>query len=359
MADKNEVYEILADKYLVPGSERFIKVMKAMITEEEGNLMLELFTPMTADALIQKTGVEENNIKNRLNVMTKKGVLSLRNNVYSTANALIPLCHQTVNMSNYTDELWTDFFLEEWIYLIAKIQHGNAMKGPTFHRILPALQALAVSTHIPKDQILWYEDLDAALQRSIQITFGRCVCRAQYGRYVGCTQKVDGCMHLVLNDGKATPMPQASTLQQYTYKEALKELYDAEDSGMCHLCQNHPRLSETCNCCDDCCRVIIPLIRAQPDYDKADPQKSRFQASVNQDLCNGCQTCMGRCLFKAVEMKKVAGSKKLKAEVIAKKCMGCGLCVYTCPQKAIRFDIVRPPEHISTNNPNFVGRPGF
>jgi Pyruvate/2-oxoacid:ferredoxin oxidoreductase delta subunit len=34
-------------------------------------------------------------------------------------------------------------------------------------------------------------------------------------------------------------------------------------------------------------------------------------------------------------MKKVEGSKKMKAQVIAKKCMGCGLCVYKCPQKAI------------------------
>ena len=77
-----------------------------------------------------------------------------------------------------------------------------------------------------------------------------------------------------------------------------------------------------------------------------DPTKSRYQASVNQELCNGCQTCMGRCMFKAIEMVKVPGSKKLKSQVIKDKCMGCGLCVYTCEQKAIRYDIVRPPIHI-------------
>jgi ferredoxin len=43
---------------------------------------------------------------------------------------------------------------------------------------------------------------------------------------------------------------------------------------------------------------------------------------------------------------KVPGSKKMKASITEKSCMGCGLCVYTCPEKAIRFDIVRPPEHI-------------
>jgi len=29
-------------------------------------------------------------------------------------------------------------------------------------------------------------------------------------------------------------------------------------------------------------------------------------------------------------------------------CMGCGLCVFKCPDKAIRFETVRPPEHIPT-----------
>jgi Pyruvate/2-oxoacid:ferredoxin oxidoreductase delta subunit len=356
MAGQSEVFNQLAEKYGVPGSERFIKVLDAMITPEEGEILLALWTPVTFQELAGKLNMEENHIRNKLAVMLENRLITKRKETYFAPTALIPLCHQTVNMSAITDRLWTDFFFEEWRYVIAKVQHDNRLtKGATFHRILPALQALAMSPHIPPEDILWYENLDAALKRANQIVSVRCVCRAQYHK---CNNKEELCMHLTLNDGFSPPMDRWTDLKHYTYQEALDELYAAEDAGMCHLCQNFPRLEETCNCCDDCCRVINPLINCQEDYDIADPHKSRFQASINQDACNGCQTCMERCMFKAVEMVKTENQKKLKARIIAKKCMGCGLCVYTCPQKAIRFDIVRPPNFIPFDNPFHKGRLG-
>jgi ferredoxin len=45
-------------------------------------------------------------------------------------------------------------------------------------------------------------------------------------------------------------------------------------------------------------------------------------------------------------MKKVPGSKKLKASVNTDKCKGCGLCVIGCEQKALVFDLVKPPEYL-------------
>jgi Na+-translocating ferredoxin:NAD+ oxidoreductase RNF subunit RnfB len=75
---------------------------------------------------------------------------------------------------------------------------------------------------------------------------------------------------------------------------------------------------------------------------------SRFKAVIDETLCNGCQTCVERCHFDAIEMRKAAGSKKMKSFVLDEHCMGCGLCIYTCPQKAMHLEIVRPPEHIPT-----------
>ncbi len=352
MANQADSYKVLAEKYGVPGSEMFTRVMEAMVTPEEAEILVETWKPSTLQEVAAKLKIDENHLRNRLAVLVNKRVLNLRNDAYSTQSNLINLCHATVNMSNITDKLWTDFFFQEWRYVIAKVQHNNRLKGPTFHRILPALQAIKASPNIKPEQVLWYENLDAVLQRSKQIVFVRCVCRSQYHM---CKNKEDLCMHVTLEDDKSPALERWNNLKQYSYKEALEELYAAEDAGMCHLSQNHPRLQETCNCCEDCCRVINPLIYAQEDYDIADPHKSRFQASIDQDKCNGCQTCMERCMFKAIEMVKVGGSKKLKSHVIEKNCMGCGLCVYKCPQKAIRYDIVRPPEFIPANNPFFQG----
>ena len=49
-------------------------------------------------------------------------------------------------------------------------------------------------------------------------------------------------------------------------------------------------------------------------------------------------------------MKKVKGSKKLKAFVNEEKCMGCGLCVIGCEQKALIFDLVKPPEYLAIDH---------
>jgi len=31
---------------------------------------------------------------------------------------------------------------------------------------------------------------------------------------------------------------------------------------------------------------------------------------------------------------------------VEKECMGCGVCVVGCKQKALKYELVRPPEHI-------------
>jgi ferredoxin len=344
MAKQNEAFYELAKRWHAPGSEQFVGVLEAMLTPEEGKMVLELWTPMTCDALATKLNLDKYNLRPKLDTLAKKGVVSLRKDIYSTQTRMTPLMHATVNISNLTDKLWTDFFLQGGKAVLAKERYDRRMTGKwSVHRILPALQALAVSPHIRPEEILWYENLDELLKRGKEIMFSPCICRRQYHL---CDNKVELCMHVTMENDPTPFVQSIGNRRIYTYKEALEELYASEDAGMCHLSQNHPHLRETCNCCGDCCRVISPLVDCNTDYDLNDPTKSRFQASVNQDACNGCQTCMGRCMFDAIEMVKVPVSKKLKAKVIAKKCMGCGLCVYTCEQKAIRFDIVRPPIHI-------------
>jgi Fe-S-cluster-containing hydrogenase component 2 len=57
-------------------------------------------------------------------------------------------------------------------------------------------------------------------------------------------------------------------------------------------------------------------------------------------------------------MKKVPGSKKLKAFVNEEKCMGCGLCVIACENKAMGFVLVKPPEYLAIDHEQPVTPPG-
>ena len=131
-----------------------------------------------------------------------------------------------------------------------------------------------------------------------------------------------------------------------------------EEDGLVHQWINDRRMSVgvMCNCCIDCC-----MNWHAADANKGDITKiwspSRFQAELNQDLCNGCQTCIDRCMFDAIEMVKVPNSKKLKAEVDPQKCFGCGVCVIKCESGTLHMKTVRPLEHIAEEVKN--GNPGI
>lgn len=351
MKNQTDAYKSLAERYGIPDSELFIRVLKAMITPEEGEILMQLLKPVPVHELAGKLGIDEKQLQEKLNHLVEKGVISPVKDGFSMPPHAMLLCHRTQNKSDEVDKIWTEFFFKEWRFIIAERSHERRLTGMwSTHRIVPALQALAASPHIPPEQILWYENYEEMFRRSKMILFLPCSCRTQHRQ---CDNKMDLCVHVILDDDDGASekefagiLKRWSHLKPLTYQEAMDEMYAAEDAGLGHLSLNFPRLEEACNWCECCCRVVNPLIHAGLDYDFMDPSKSRYRASVNQELCNGCQTCVERCIFGAVEMVNVEGSKKMKARITEKNCMGCGLCVYTCPEKAIRFDIVRPPEHI-------------
>jgi len=79
-------------------------------------------------------------------------------------------------------------------------------------------------------------------------------------------------------------------------------------------------------------------------------QKSRFIAVVDEEACIGCQVCVDRCQFDAIQMVKPESakkSKKLKASIDPDACFGCGVCVLGCDKaEALSMKMVRPPDHI-------------
>ena len=81
---------------------------------------------------------------------------------------------------------------------------------------------------------------------------------------------------------------------------------------------------------------------------------SCYQAVVDPDKCTGCQTCVTRCNFMAIEIKRYPGAgrqDKFKAWVDPDKCEGCGLCVMTCPAGARTLKQVKTGDSIPRKMP--------
>jgi Na+-translocating ferredoxin:NAD+ oxidoreductase RNF subunit RnfB len=132
--------------------------------------------------------------------------------------------------------------------------------------------------------------------------------------------------------------------------EALAIIDRNEEEGLVHQWMNHSKVAAAqpyalCSCCRCCCTVWHAADIRQVPNDEVFA-KSRYEARVDTDLCNGCQDCLERCQFDAIQMKKVEGSKRLRAYVDPERCWGCGVCVLVCEPEALRLHPVRPPEHI-------------
>jgi NAD-dependent dihydropyrimidine dehydrogenase PreA subunit len=126
----------------------------------------------------------------------------------------------------------------------------------------------------------------------------------------------------------------------------MQACYQMEDAGQIHISPNTAQITGTCNCCECCCVIMQPMKNYGNIYEMLAP--SRYRAVIDEAKCAGCQTCVDRCHFDAIEMKKVPGSKKMKAFIINEHCMGCGLCIFKCPNQAMTLELVRPPDHIPT-----------
>ena len=108
---------------------------------------------------------------------------------------------------------------------------------------------------------------------------------------------------------------------------------------------NSAAVTLMCNCCSDCCVVFQALEHCDLPVDRGFA-RSRYEARVDQEACDGCQDCVDNCNFDAIEMVKAPGSKKLKAQVNAEACYGCGCCFMACENKAISLQCVRPVAHV-------------
>ena len=118
-------------------------------------------------------------------------------------------------------------------------------------------------------------------------------------------------------------------------EEALAILDKAEEAGLVNQPANMVNPGGMCNCCGDCCGVL----RALNKFPKpAEMVYNDYQASVDADLCTGCEICLDRCQVGAIDVDDEL------AQINLDRCIGCGLCVTTCPTEAMSLKL-KPEEN--------------
>jgi len=342
----------LAEKLGAPVSRRFISILEAMFTPEESQLLLELFAPATCPELASRLKVDEKSLSKKLDDLVDRGVLTRGKTQYAFHTSLLAFHHDVVGdpavepVPENVKELWGDFFRNEWsdMFVEGYIRRQETTGRPV-HRVWPAIGALELSPKIPPEQILPEEDFRVTIHNAKRRIIAPCGCRKLWA---ACDHPQETCFACFDNSRGEYYINQPNRLlREVSLEETFDIVRKAEEAGLVHI--------GVCFCCTCCCEILYSLTRAKR-FDLLGP--SRYRATVETESCSGCQTCIDRCPFDAIEMVKIPDSKKMKARIINEKCMGCGVCVITCEPNALTLEIARPPEYI-TGQPRYETSPEF
>jgi len=344
----SDAYSILAGMHGYQDSVRYRRILEHLITPKQAELVGML--PAKFHELAGRLGTDAAVVKKEMEDLYRKGVIfargaeDLENAVFALAVVQfhdITMCPFDLDVvrDRKLFELWDDFCVEEWDRdQAASWDRGEQPGG----RIVPAYRAI-----LDSPEILPCEDMREMLRsaRSICVTY--CTCRRRK-QAVSRECRSSHAMVDIQFNLSAEYLIGKNAGKRITADEALALIDECEELGLLHTCENSTRMRPRwgmCNCCTDCCMIYEPLNRFQVPVTKC-IAKSRYEARVDQDDCTGCQDCVERCFFDAIEMVTQDGSKKLRAAVDADKCMGCGVCVLKCEPQALSLKLVRPPEHI-------------
>ena len=360
MAVEQDVYTEAIEKLGFPGSAAGIKYLQVLFTPEEGRLLLQFIKPATCQEVAQRLNIDEKGLQEKLDEFTIRRKLLYHGKTqylyYLGLHAFFN-CVPRLKDEYLPKGFWPAYaeFRREETELMSARMTSPGVKPPSApgSRMVPARLALAASPKVRPEQILWYEDVAQILARQDIISLTKCDCRrAEHN----CERPVWTCFHFGPIEGVRDLDNPYCDIRKLTAEEAIAASDEAEKGGLMHLVGNFAGIPERvmCSCCSCCCNVLGPALASGRFRQLYSP--SRYLAVVDTDKCAGCQQCVDRCFFNAIQMRLTMNSKKRKAHIVKENCMGCGSCIVGCKQKAITFELVRPPEHIPLDH---VRRPGI
>jgi len=329
-----DIYTELNAKLQYPQSERLRRILQKLVTPEEGDLLLQL--PAQPAELAQKTGMIEEAAQRKLEEFMQRGlVIRTSKGLYCFAHDMTQLHDANLSSADkWVDtellDLWRDFRNSEWAKTMAG---GLGDSYVQFIKVLPSWKAMERSPD--GDKLMPEEDIRELIRGADAASVVPCTCRRSIR---GCDLPVDVCLQF--NRGAEYAIHRGAG-RRISAEEAITIAGRAEEAGLVHTWAAglQKRLTAICNCCRDCCDIFA--IGMEAGNIEQVLEKSRFRAEVDQELCTGCQDCVERCFFGAIEIVKPRQGGIATATVNEEKCFGCGLCTLVCEPGALTMKLVQ------------------
>ena len=296
-----------------------LKILTKLFTEEEAKLATYLsLVPQSIIEIVKITEADEPLVKSQLITMVKKGLIEIKKEEGKGLTfCLMPFVvgfyeRQNGNIDKEFAELFEEYYHEAF--------HKIMMVDPSVHRVIPVERTIPVNINV-----MPYEKASTYLDKANSWGVLKCICRVQkhlIGQ--GCEHSIENCLAFSTKTGA---FDRSDAIRAITKKEALQILDDANKEGLVHSTNNSQHdVTYICNCCTCSCGIL----RGITEHGNLSAiASSDFYAVVDPDKCNGCEICIDRCQFGAINIED--GTSVINSNF----CFGCGLCVTTCSNEAL------------------------
>jgi NAD-dependent dihydropyrimidine dehydrogenase PreA subunit len=336
----SDAYDKLADMMCTedfrtgPGMKtpEFIEILQIQYTPEEAQLAVEVgFSGGKLVELAERTGIEKETLKKKLNTMADKGTIWIDpGSEDPNYRAMLVEGPGIAETAAWGDKFpWTEELKKRWNkYKYVWVREGITPAGP----VVPVWAAVAA---LPPDA-LPSENINEVLKQLGYWSVSNCPCRS-FPRFdesdTHCDHLLETCMNLGDIGRWAVEHGHA---REITYEEAIDLLGKCEEDGLVHV-GALPDYGILCNCCSDACANIIGLKMGLPHAMVPGP----FVAVCDEETCAACMTCADHCPVDAIQVDDVA-------VVDTSTCVGCGVCVVGCDTESMRLE--RRPEAADTED---------
>ena len=298
-----------------------IKILKKLFSEEDAKVFTNL-SPLLEDVatIAPKIGLTVEDAAVKLEDMASRGlVFRLRKNSKSFY-AAIPFIHglfefQVNRLDKELAEMVGQLMTEKMIINMQENASG-------FLRTIPVQESLNSTLNVAA-----YEDVENILQSKDLIVVTDCICRKRTKiSSDNCGKPLEVCF---MFGSMAQYYLDNDMGRKIDADEALRIVKECQESGLVTQPASSQNPAGMCNCCGDCCGVLLAL-RFHPK--PAEAVFSNYFARVSQEECVGCEECLDRCQMDAINIKNDS-----KAEINLDRCIGCGLCITKCPNEALNL----------------------
>lgn len=309
-----------------------LRLLKRLFTPEEAELATYLTLDQeTAEVIAARANLPLVMAEQWLNEMAGKGL------IFSVKQKEGPALYQAVPFAIGIYEFQVNRLTEELLEDLDN--YWNSIKPRSRPQTIPQMRTIPVGQSVESPlEALPYEQVNELVNAHDRFAVTNCICRSRARKLgVGCDAPLETCL---LFGDFADFFVRTGRGRSIDRSEVMAILAKADEANLVLNPTNSRFVAAICCCCGCCCGVLKGL-QSHPKPSEA--VVSSFIAHLEQEICQGCWTCLERCQMQAITAE--GDHVKLNTD----RCIGCGLCVSTCPSGALT--LIRKPKSAQKDVP--------